>query len=186
MTITYLTVQQNYYIFVILLLCTPPGPLLYSLLDLHSRHSWKVVMTKGSRFQLHKKYYWPKCAASVQFKCFLTWEIVLDHVQWDWQLEFTSLQVGHRLIKNVSKSWTTLRNDYFKLSITCINALDLAPQHITSNGMNEIVILIIATSGLTESQSECYYKFLRNCLLWLHSSLWHIWLPFQSPVILCQ
>ena len=34
---------------------------------------------------------------SFQFKYILTREIVLDHVRWDWQLEFTSLQVGYTL-----------------------------------------------------------------------------------------
>ena len=74
-----------------------------------------------------------------------------------------------RNLKYVSKSWTTLSNDYFNLSITWINALDSAPQHITSNGMNEIVILIVATFGLTKSQIECYCEYLHNYLPWLHS-----------------
>ena len=59
MMITYLTVRKTYCIFVICLLFTPPGPLLSSrktALDLRSRHSGEVVITRGLIFPPHKGY----------------------------------------------------------------------------------------------------------------------------------
>ena len=57
MSITYLTVQKTYCIFVICLLFTPPGPLLSpqkTTLDLRSWDSGEVVMTRGFIFPQQK------------------------------------------------------------------------------------------------------------------------------------